>query len=317
MKYVYAFMTNLQSIEKDPLSKSQEFKDYYNMFRAVNIALTLILAYLQQKNISIEQIVLDYLSRYNPEGKKLYGDTLLHHRNEVLTCLNYVDSLQQLDRSGGQIYIADIPDSDGLHFVYVFTIDGQKHYLEPHMNIDQMVKIEKNQVVRNKKYKILVEFVNGDLGFTSEVSIATGRSMRYEFRRLEIPDYAKDDYMGYLTLKHHLSPKTQIYLSKRDSKHLEAIALKSEKELVFILPYNGSEIEDLNEGGISCTSNRFSYRFSAKLEDLETIKDFIVTKFTTEIYDDLIEFRANTQSLKAVQSYYPINVDEPQQKIAA
>jgi hypothetical protein len=301
-------MTNFQSVEKDPLSRSQEFNDYYNMFRAVNIALTLILAYLEQKNISVEQIVLDFLSKYNPEGKELYSDALLRHRNEVLTCINYVDSLQGLDRLDGQIYIADIPDSDGLHFVYVFTIDGQRYYLEPHMNSDQMIKIEKNQVVGNKKYKILIEFVNGDLGFTSEVSIATGRSMRYEFRCLEIPDYAKDDYMGYLTLKHHLSPKTQVYLSRRDSNRLEAIALKNEQELVFILPYNGSEIEDLKEGGIDCSLNRLSYRFSLKLQDLETIKDFIMTKFTAEIYDDLIEFRANTRLLGEVQSCYSVDM---------
>ena len=300
-------MRNLESAQQDPLAKTKEFKPHYNMFKAINIALAVFLAFEKSLNISRREFVLEYLSQHNPSGKELYHNILLRHDNEALTCLNYVHSLLSLKRSDGQIYIADIPGG-GLHFVYVFTIDGQRYYLEPQLISDQMIKIQENQLHKNQKYTILINNTSQDnSNFSSFIRIATGRSVRYDFRPLEIPSQATEDFIGYLTLKYHLYSKTQVFISNRHCEKLEAISLNGQKKLAFILP-NDKEVGLLVPHAIICEPERPGFRFTMQIENLEHVKAFITDKFGSEIYDDLIQFRENISLLEKIQSYYPENM---------
>jgi hypothetical protein len=302
--------------------RGQEFPLFYNMFEAINIAIRAILEWAKSNEKELKEIVENYLIKFNPkEASKLYQSVLPKEAKEALTCLNYAYYLNEINVDNSEIYMAEQEDGC-LHLICVFTLGDERYYFEPHLIPHQAIRVVTDQEFQSTKFIAKVIKINSDSNnFSSTITSKSSKeSMRFNLRPLDTPQNATiNDYLGYLTLVHHLYRKTHVFLSNIDSKIPKAISLNEKGELIITLPFdemqtdevlsyaitdiksqtNSDEVEDSNNEAQSQTS-----KIRISIENIENLQEFITSKFSIDIYKSLIEFKENMETLKEIQDFY-------------
>lgn len=296
------------------IDSCNEIREQYSFVKAVNLAVFVINNWINTNSLTLQQLVDESIVEFNPNHADLYKKILPTSPEDLLTCFDYAYWLQQNITWGkSKIYVAEKNNKSGIHMAAVVQdpADNKRYLVEPGINRQAPLEITVGSKIANDKYTMEIDRVEANGDFTMILSTDLGSVFNFQFKSLASQtNIPISEVYGYITLKHYLFSKSQIYISNINSKTLEvAVFLPATKEqpdsLMFVLPDKTLPEKSNNQNQELPKSTKHFI----KITQLEDYRSLITEYFGGDAFNDLVIFKNNLDMLKAIHKLYPDNID--------